>query len=128
MRQLLDVRRTVRIDRAVTGSEIVEALKKLAERREYDGQYAEQEISDIDGVKNMIVGLHSRCPYKNVMIGTDQDLANSGIRLKDSYAIFGVRSSDELLAQGDVIGEAYPIANVAVAVEKVRDGLEKLLR
>ena len=132
---LLDVRRTIEpkfwrkcTATGPTGSEIIEAVKKLAENPEYEGEYAEQEISDIDGVKTMIVGIHSKCPYKNVMIGTEPDLRNIGIRLKDTYSIIGVRSSNEILEQGYVKGEAFPTANIALAVEKVRDGLEKLLR
>ncbi len=117
-----DVRKTVRVDHPVTGAQIVDALKQLA--GEVRSEYAERLLADVDGDKFLKVGLSSGYPYADVTIRTGQGLVNEGVQLQASYDVFGVGTTNW---PGCKYAVGYDDSSVVNAVEKVRDGLEKLL-
>jgi len=124
MSDLPDVRRTIRIDKQVTGAKVAEALKQFAEQS--GGEYAERLLYDIDGKRTVIIGIQSQYPYKCIMARTGENLANNEIRLEDSYERIGVGSSNELMPEM-VYAIGYSDESITQAVEEARDGLEKIL-
>ena len=97
MQDLSDIRRTIRIDKKVTGDEIADALKKFSEQSE--GKYIEKLLYDIDGKRTVIIGIQSKYPYECVMVRTGENLADKEIKLEDSYERIGVGSSNELMPE-----------------------------
>src|SRR3989344_2162077 len=99
MVDLPDIRRTIRIDRKVTGSELVKALQKFIVQINVSGyrKYAEKLLYNIDGIRTLIIGIQAENPRDCVMIRTGENLGNKGIVLEDSYEAIGIGSSLELL-------------------------------
>lgn len=123
-----DIRRTVNIKQPVTGSQIVEAVKRLVDELKLDYNYKEKLIReyDLDGdlVRTVQVGLSSGYPDKHVVIRTGERLENKEIQSNQTYEIVGVGSVDWGGIQFAI--NFYEI-DVVESVEEVRDGLEKLL-
>ncbi len=124
MSELIDIRRTIKIDKKVTGIELVNALKKVAEQ--IGLKYSKKLLYELDGKKTLIVGIESLYPHQCVMARTGENLFNNGIRLEDFYKKIGVGSSNELLPKM-VYATSIDDCRITKAVERIRDGLEKIL-
>lgn len=85
-----DIRRSVKLKKAVTGAEIAEALKKVATTLR--SQYVEVETGDINGEKSAILGLSSHSRDADVLIRTGKDLDETRIYFNREYTAIGVGS------------------------------------
>ena len=97
----------------------------------YSGQeFTKNSLYDLNGNEFLRVGLASSFPYENVVIKTGKHLDNDKIELKSKYKKCGIAScinkpvKDKLL----VYGVRYTTEDVVSTLEKVRDGIEKILK
>lgn len=119
---MTDIVRTVHVKKPVTGAQIVDALKQIAE--DVNSEYAQMPLKDTDGVQTLTVGLSNPYPYAEVSIRTGKGLAGVGVQLSKKYSVFGVGNA---VWSGDKYAIRYDDSHVVNAVEEVRDGLERLL-
>lgn len=85
-----DIRRPILLKKAVSGTKIAEALKRVATTLR--SQYVEVEISDINGEKSAILGLSSHSRDADVLIRTGKDLDETRIYFNREYTEIGVGS------------------------------------
>ena len=125
---MTDIRRTIRMQRPVTGRELVQALQQLVAKyneRINCREYVEHTVRDIDGQKTVSIGIASNYPYEDILLCEGQDLGNTELNPNTAYERIGVRNTS-------FPGMKYAIgfADTAIvdAVERIRDDLERLLQ
>ncbi|MBI4016139.1 MAG: hypothetical protein HY363_00425 [Candidatus Aenigmarchaeota archaeon] len=113
----LDVRRTVKLNRIVTGAQIVDALKTVASQR---GKYMEKLLLDDDGIQTYKIGIAS-----SIDVAIKPADGSMGIILQHPYDTIKV-CTDSWPGIKTCVG--YYDHQIIEVVEKVRDGLEKVLQ
>ena len=85
-----DIRRPVKLKKAVTGTEIAKALKKMA--KGIQSRYVEAEKEDKGGEESAIIGLSSYAPDADVLIRTGKNLDETRIYFNRRYKEIGAGS------------------------------------
>ena len=125
MKPEYDVRRTVKLTHPVTGQEISDALAKFLAESNFMVYLVKEVVSNRDGIELYRLGISSLEPSNDMIIRVGSRINDSRIGLEKSYDTFGVCSAEW---EGDKYAVVRYEDDFVRSVEKVRDGLERLLK